>query len=213
MFDTLLKAKDYSKLVPRHGYDKNGKPRIDWINPDKDRDQAKDRKGQQTMFDLEDLEKKHEGADRGYYDEIDDGLYKTQVVPLVEHFTKMNNVLAKRIDSKYQNYIFDRDTKELDISVDYETAKYMRLMKTAPNYAAEYHKEYQESTDSTKRLVNKRKRHMASKMMDMKLGADIQLQSGKKGNLEGFTDNGFPVVRIGNNSHKIFWEEIRFERK
>jgi hypothetical protein len=214
VFDLLQKAvKNYSKLVPRHGFDRNGKPRTDWINPDKDRDEAPDRRGQQTMFDLDSIEKEHDGKSRGYFDDVSDNYHEYAVTPLVSHYEKINPELAKRIKNKYEEYVFDQDTKELDLDVDYETAKHMKLIKDAPEYAKEYQKQYIESTDGTKKLINNRKKQMASKMISLTKGAELPLTGGRTGKMDGFTPNGFPIVKIGNNTQKIFWEEIRYPRK
>jgi hypothetical protein len=209
----LLKARDYSKLVPKHGIDHNGKPYTVWIDPEKDRDQAPDLKGQQSMFDTGG-EQAHPGKHRGYQDTVRDKYDEHVVKPLIDRISEIEPELSKRIQWKYQNYVWDQETKEIDLEIDYETAKYLKLRKDAPDWAEGHRKEYDEVTTAAKRMVNNRKKHMAAKMVPLKKGAELQLTGGRRGVLDGFNQNGFPVVRMKDGKPvEIFFEEIRFPRE
>ncbi len=208
----LLKSKDYSRLVPKHGIDHNGKPYTRWIDPYKHRDQDPQLKGQQALFDLETAEKEHEGKPRGWHDHVEESYHDHVVNPLLDVMEKIDPPIAKRLKWKYDNYIFDHDTKELDLDVDYETAKYLKLKKDAPDYADQHRKEYDSNTLAMKKMINNRKRHMAGKMVNLKKGSELELTGGRKAVLEGFNDNGFPLVKIGGKTDSIFFEEIRYRR-
>jgi bisphosphoglycerate-independent phosphoglycerate mutase (AlkP superfamily) len=114
-------------------------------------------------------------------------------------------VLAKRISAKYKNYQWDRDTKEIDIEMDYEAAWYLQLIRKHPDMMEQYQDEYNTKTDKSVKMLNRRKRAMAK----IEKGSEVKLINGEAGEVAGFTRRGFPIVQIGNDKRPIFYEECR----
>lgn len=188
-------AKDYGKLVEKHGVDVNGKPYTTWVLPE-DAKQA-------SLFHGEDAGKANPKGERGYLDHLDKGTQQHMVKPLVDLMKKTNPELADRLAHKYESYRFDRDTLELDVKHDYEMAWYMKKMKAEPENAQDWQKEYNQKTDSMVRQINNRK--MA--MLKVKKGQQVSYY-GKPAVVSDFSRRGFPVVKTESGEVKALWEEI-----
>ena len=186
------KAKDYGKLVAVKKRDKSGKIVTRWLSPGE--------KGQQELFGKKDQGK--EGAG-GYRAKLQRDLKIHQVKPLIDVVSKLDAGLAKKLAAKYKNYPFDQDTQELDLKLDYETAKYMRKLKAEPGFAKEYQTEFNRMTDRLAKQINNRK----MKMLKIKKGAEVKVD-GKKAVVVGFSKRGYPKVKIGKAEQHVFFEEL-----
>lgn len=197
----LEKAKDYSRLTPEKIRRADGHEATYWVAPE-DRNEGK-LAGQKALFEDRDAGGPAESGDRGYHDHLDRSAEDYQIKPLVGHVSAYDPELARRIESKYKNYQFDRDTKEKDIEVDYQTAWYLKMMKNHPEKADEYKDEYHEKTDKIVAMLNKRK----TAMLKLKPGSKVRV--GKQvGIVAGFSKRGFPVVHAAGTSRPMFYEEL-----
>lgn len=188
-------AKDYSKLVPVKKQDANGKMTTVWVLPEE--------AGQQSLFDEKTGGRASESGSRGYHDAVDKGTEDALVKPLIDKVKEVNPDLADKFAFKYSNYPFDRDTKELDVKVDYETAWYLRKIKEKPEYADEWQSEYNEKVDRLVRQLNNRKKAM----LKVKPGDKVTYR-GKEAFVTAFSKRGFPIVDAGGKEVKAFWEEV-----
>lgn len=195
----ILKSKDYGKLIPEKHTRRDGREVTYWVSPE-DRNRGKN-KGQVDLFSSEDV--KQQNDSRGYFDHLDQGAVDYQIKPLVTKFAMYDPALAKRIESKYQNYKFDRDTREKDIEADFQTAWYLKLMAERPEQADDLQKEYNEKTDRIVSAISTRK----NTMLKLKKGSTVSVGK-RQGVVEGFSKRGFPVVRIGNEARPLLHEEI-----
>ncbi len=189
---SLLKAKDYGKLVAVKKRDKSGKVVTRWLSPGE--------KGQGELFDKKDQGKEGTG---GYRAKLKQGRQTHQIKPLIEIVSKLDAGLAKKLATKYRNYRFDQDTQELDLKMDFETAKYMRKLKAEPKHADDYQAEYNQKTDKLAKQINNRK----LKMLKVKLGNKVKV-NGKEATIVGFSKRGYPKVRIGKAEQYVFFEEL-----
>lgn len=187
----IAKAKDYSRLVPVKKVTADGRERTYWVSPDE--------QGQQSLFDEQTAGGESETGDRGYFDKLDKDLQQYQVEPLVRALGMIDDKLASRMKAKYENYPYDRDTKELDLKVDFLTADYMHKVLKHPEAAAEYQAEYNEATDRMVKIINNRKKAMTK----IKKGSEVQVGE-ERGTVTDFSRRGFPVV----GDEPVFWEEI-----
>jgi hypothetical protein len=195
--EVLEKAKDYSKLVPEKITRADGSIATYWVSPE-DRNEGK-LKGQQNLF--KDDAPKTDG--RGYFDELDKGAEDLQIKPLVSKVAAYDPELAKRLEAKYKNYHFDRDTKEKDIEVDFQTAWCLKRMADRPEEAKDFLEEYHAKTDKMVALLNNRK----NAMLKIKKGTPVRVGH-EKGIVDGFSKRGFPMVRVGTTSRPLFHEEL-----
>jgi len=199
MIGVVKSAKDYGRLMPEKITRADGRVMTYWVSPE-DRNQGK-LKGQKDLFDSESAGKGKE--DRGYFDQIDRDTEVYQVKPLLDRIREFDTVLAKRIEAKYKNYPWDRDTKEKDIELDYETAWYLRLIRKNPDAIHDLGKEYHEKTERLVKTLNSRKAAMSK----LKRGMAIETIGGDNGVFEGYTARGFPVIKTANGSRPMFFEE------
>lgn len=188
-------AKDYSKLVPVKQRDSLGREITVWKLPEEAR--------QANLFSGEDAGAGNEPGKRGYLDHVDENTQKHLVEPLLEAVSQVNPELAGRMQHKYDNYRFDRDTRELDIKSDYEMAWYMKKMAAEPDHKAEWQAEYNQKTDTMIRKINNRK----AAMLKAKKGMQVTYY-GKPAVLADFSRRGFPVLRTQEGDVKAFWEEL-----
>ena len=196
ILEKAVGAKDYSRLIPKKIVDHTGKQTTVWVSPDDDKDQKE-------LFGAGDEGKGNPVGKRGYLDHFDQTLNDSVVKPLVEKVKALDPELAPKFEYKYQNYPFDRDTKELDVKADLETVWYMKKMKENPDYREEYQDEYNEKVSKLVKQINNRKKAMLKKKP-----GDIVKYQGKDAVLTAFSKRGFPVLDQGGKEIKAFWEEI-----
>jgi hypothetical protein len=194
----MTATKDYGKLIPKKIVRADGRIVTYWISPE----QA-DIGKKNSLFELDDTKEIKENT--GYFDQLDRDIETYQIKPLIEKFAAFDEVLAKRISAKYKNYQWDRDTKEIDIEMDYEAAWYLQLIRKHPDMMEQYQDEYNTKTDKSVKMLNRRKRAMAK----IEKGSEVKLINGEAGEVAGFTRRGFPIVQIGNDKRPIFYEECR----
>ena len=194
--EKAVAAKDYGKLIPKKGVDALGRNITHWVLPE----DAK----QQGLFEGEDEGKGNEAGGRGYHDHLDRGTEAHMIQPLVKILSGLDPDMARRMQFKYENYGFDRDTKEKDIEVDYAAAWYMRKIKQDPLHREEYQEEYNKKTDKIVRQINNRK----AAMLKIKKGQRV-LFNGQPAVLADFTERGYPIVRTADGDKKAFWEELK----
>jgi hypothetical protein len=187
--------KDYSRLVEKHGVDKNGKPYSTWVLPEE--------AGQQSLFGESDGGKANNPGNRGYLDHVDEETHKTMVEPLVKTFSAINPDLSKRMKYKYEQYRFDRETKELDLKVDMDIAWYMKKIKAEPEYKKEWQEEFDQKVGRIVSQINNRKMAMAK----IQKGSQVKFR-GQYAVVADFDERRFPIVRTQDGEHKAFWEEI-----
>lgn len=195
LLEKAFGAKDYSKLIPVQQIDSLGRHITVWKLPE----DAK----QKPLF-----EGKDAGADapvgkRGYVDHVDKETQRLMIDPLVKRVQEVNPELAGRMNYKYSNYRYDRDTKELDIQHDYDMAWYMRKMRADPANREAYQKEYEQKTDKTVRQINNRKASMSK----VKKGQQVTYY-GRPATVQDFSRRGYPVIQTERGTTTAFWEEI-----
>jgi len=204
LFDFLRKAvkkKDYGRLIPEKIIRSDGRQETYWVSPE-DRNQG-DLKGQMDLFSQEDAGGA-KGNDRGYFDDLDRGAENYQIKPLIDHVAQSDPHLAKRLEHKYANYRFDRETKESDIELDYEVAWYLTKMKNRPHERAELEAEFHEKNDSATRSINKRK----ATMLHWKKGSRVKAW-GAQTTIIGFSPRGYPIVDMGGGKKRTaMFEEL-----
>lgn len=193
-------GKNWGQLIPERRTNSLGRTVTYWVSPEQ-RNQGK-MKGQQNLFDDEELAEQ-EAPETDYYQQWDKDTDEFQVKPLVEKFNQYDKNLAKRMEEKYKVYQWDRETRDLDIKLDYETLDYMRKAKNEPDFAKEYQDEYNERTDRTCKMLNNRKLAMAR----LKVGSPVKW-NGRSGKITGFSRRGFPNVDFNGVTRTCFVEEI-----
>lgn len=188
-------AKDYSKLIPVKQRDSLGRDITVWKLPE----DAK----QKQLFSGADAGQDAPVGKRGYVDHLDQATQKHMVEPLLKLLNDVDENLASRMTYKYQNYKFDRDTRELDIASDYDIAWYMKKIKADPENKSAWMAEYRQKTDKTVRKLNIRKAAM------LKIKKEQQVSYyGKQAIITGFTRRGFPIVSTASGSYTALWEEL-----
>jgi len=197
----IAKSKEYGRLVPEKITRVDGRSTTYWVSPE-DRNEGH-LKGQADLFTGDSAGGPSKNDDRGYFDHLDRGVDDYQIKPLIGHVETYDPELAKRIEAKYKNYQFDRDTKEEDIEVDYQTAWYLKKMKDNPQDSVDYQREYHEKTDKAVVTLNNRK----TAMLKLKKGSRVRVGQ-RNGVVEGFSRRGFPLVRTGNTVQPVFYEEL-----
>lgn len=193
--EKALTAKDYSRLVPVKKQDSTGKMTTYWVLPD----DAK----QQNLFDSETGGKESISGSRGYHDHVDQGINDAVVKPLIDKVRELDPELATKFEYKYQNYPWDRDTKELDVKADLDTVWYLKKFKDNPDYREEWQEEYNEKMDRTIKQINNRKKAMLKKKP-----GDVVKYRGKDAVITEFSKRGFPILDIGGKKEHAFWEEV-----
>lgn len=190
----------WGNLIPERKMNSAGRMVTYWVSPE-DRNQGK-MKGQQNLFGDDELKEQDEPED-SYYSKNDRDTEDYQIKPLVEKFKQYNPKLAERMAEKYKVYQWDRETRDLDLKLDFETLDYMRKAKNEPDYAKEYQEEYNEKTDRTAKMLNNRKLAMAR----LKVGSPVKW-NGHSGKITGFSRRGYPNVDFGGTTRTCFVEEI-----
>lgn len=193
--EKAVAAKDYSKLIPKKITDSTGRQTTVWVKPEE--------AGQQALFGSEDEGKGNAIGNRGYHDHYDKSVEDAVIKPLIDKVKEYEPDLAPKFAFKYQNYPFDRDTKDLDVKADLETVWYMKKMKENPDYREEYQDEYNEKVSKLVKQINNRKKAMLKKKP-----GDVVSYHGKDAVLTAFSKRGFPVLDQGGKEIKAFWEEI-----
>jgi len=196
MIEKAFAAKDYSKLIPVKQTDSLGREITVWKLPVDGT--------QKDLFSGEDAGQGNAHGKRGYHDSLDEQTQRLMVDPLVEAMQEINPDLAARLKHKYDNYQFDRDTRELDIKHDYEMAWYMKKMQTEPEYKKEWQEEYNQKTDNMVRQINNRK----LAMLKIKKGQQVTY-NGQLAVVADFSRRGFPVIRTPEGDVKALWEEVK----
>lgn len=110
-------------LIPERKMNSAGRMVTYWVNPE-DRNRGK-MKGQQNLFGDDEL-KEQEEPEGSYYSKNDSDTEDYQVKPLVEKFRQYNPKLAERMAEKYKVYQWDRETRDLDLKLDFETLDYAK---------------------------------------------------------------------------------------
>lgn len=190
----------WGNLIPERKMNSAGRMVTYWVSPE-DRNKGK-MKGQQNLFGDDELKEQDEPED-SYYSKNDRDTEDYQIKPLVEKFKQYNPKLAERMAEKYKVYQWDRETRDLDLKLDFETLDYMRKAKNEPDYAKEYQEEYNEKTDWTAKMLNNRKLAMAR----LKVGSSVKW-NGHSGKITGFSRRGYPNVDFGGTTRTCFVEEI-----
>lgn len=193
-------GRNWGQLIPVKKINAAGRMVTYWVSPE-DRNQGK-MKGQQNLFDDEEIAEQ-EAPEDDYYQQWDKDTDEYQIKPLIQKFWQYDKNLAKRMEEKYKGYQWDRETRDLDIKLDYETLDYMRKSKNEPNFAKEWQDEYNEKTDRTAKMLNNRKLSMAR----LRVGSKVTY-NGHSGKIAGFSRRGFPNVDFGGTTRTCFVEEI-----
>ena len=193
-------SKNWGQLIPQRKMNSLGRMVTYWVSPE-DRNKGK-MQGQQNLFGDDELEEQ-ENNEEGYYSHLDKDTDEYLVKPLISKFAQYDKELAKRMEEKYKVYQWDRDTRDMDIKMDYETLDYLKKAKNEPDYAKEWQEEYNEKTDRTAKILNNRKLAMAR----LKLGSPVTW-NGRNGKITGFSRRGFPNVDFGGTVRTCFVEEI-----
>lgn len=192
-------GRNWGQLIPVRKMNAAGRMVTYWESPE-DRNEGK-MKGAQNLFDIDELDAP--ASDNDYYGQWDKDAEEYQIKPLIMKFSEYNPALAKRMEEKYKGYQWDRETRDLDIKLDYETLDYMRRAKNEPDYAKEWQEEYNEKTDRTCKMLNNRKLAMAR----LKVGSKVSY-NGKPGKITGFSKRGYPNVDFNGVVRTCFVEEI-----
>ena len=193
-------AKNWGQLIPQRKMNSLGRMVTYWVSPE-DRNKGK-MQGQQNLFGDDELEEQ-ENNEEGYYSHLDKDTDEYLVKPLISKFAQYDKELAKRMEEKYKVYQWDRDTRDMDIKMDYETLDYLKKAKNEPDYAKKWQEEYNEKTDRTTKILNNRKLAMAR----LKLGSPVTW-NGRSGKITGFSRRGFPNVDFDGTVRTCFVEEI-----
>ena len=193
-------SKNWGQLIPQRKMNSLGRMVTYWVSPE-DRNKGK-MQGQQNHFGDDELEEQ-QNNEEGYYSHLDKDTDEYLVKPLISKFAQYDKELAKRMEEKYKVYQWDRDTRDMDIKMDYETLDYLKKAKNEPDYAKEWQEEYNEKTDRTAKILNNRKLAMAR----LKLGSPVTW-NGRNGKITGFSRRGFPNVDFGGTVRTCFVEEI-----
>ena len=193
-------AKKWGQLVPERKMNSLGRMVTYWVSPE-DRNKGK-MQGQQNLFGDDELAEQ-ESNEEGYYSHLDNDTDEYLIKPLISKFAQYDKELAKRMEEKHKVYQWDRDTRDMDIKMDYETLDYLKKAKNDPDYAKEWQEEYNEKTDRTAKILNNRKLAMAR----LKLGSPVTW-NGRSGKITGFSRRGFPNVDFGGTVRTCFVEEI-----
>ena len=192
-------GRNWGQLIPVKKMNAAGRMVTYWESPE-DRNEGK-MKGAQNLFDIDEYDKP--ASDTDYYGQMDKDVESYQIKPLIMKFNEFNPALAKRMEEKYKAYQWDRETRDLDLKLDFDTLDYMRKAKNEPDFAKEWQEEYNEKTDRTCKMLNHRKLAMAR----LRVGSRVTY-NGHSGKITGFSRRGFPNVDFGGTVKTCFVEEI-----
>ena len=192
-------GKNWGQLIPVKKMNAAGKMITYWEGPE-DRNEGK-MKGARNLFDIEEYDKP--ASDTDYYGQMDKDVEMYMIKPLITKFNEFNPALAKRMEEKYKGYQWDRETRDLDLKLDFDTLDYMRKANNEPDFAEEWQEEYNEKTDRMCKMLNNRKLAMAR----LKVGSKVTY-NGHSGKITGFSRRGFPNVDFGGTVKTCFVEEI-----
>jgi len=205
--ELIEKANNYGRKIPVKKTTSDGRQITYWINPE-DLNQGK-MKGQQNLFDDEEMNKldNQQAGEDDYYNNWDAETYELRIKPLVREMDKLNKQfpgLANRIEQKYANYSWDRDTRDLDIELDFDTLEFMKKSTSDPENRDYYQQEFDEKTQRLCKKLNNRKKEMAR----LKVNSPVTFR-GEKAKLLSFNDRGYPVIQLQNGEKKrCFIDEI-----
>jgi hypothetical protein len=188
-------AKDYGRLVPVQKVRSDGRRMTYWTLPE-DAKQAQ-------MFDADSSGKESGHGGTGYFDHVVDGTDEYRVKPLLREIEKYNKDLAPKFQYKYENYVWDRDTRDMDLKIDERFLYYAQRKKMYPSEADEWEAEFEAKVGDMVRQVNNRKRSM----IRAKVGMQVKFR-GVDGAISGFSRRGFPVVKTDQGTYDAFWEEV-----
>lgn len=198
MGETLEKAwaaKDYGRLVPVQKVRSDGRRMTYWTLPE----DAK----QGQMFDGETGGKESASGSRGYQDAVVEQSLEYKVRPLVKEISAINKEMAGKFKFKYENYVFDQDTMDLDMKADLNVAYYMKKLKQYPSERKDWIEEYRRTNDLLVSQINNRKRSM----LRAKVGQPVRYRD-TEAKITGFTERGFPIVKTPQGTFNAFWEEV-----
>lgn len=200
----IEKANSYGRKIPIKKMTSDGRQITYWVSPE-DLNQGK-MKGQQNLFDDDELADQDEGED-SYYSNWDKETYELRIKPLIREMEKVNEIipgLSKRINQKYGEYNWDRETRDLDIQLDFDTLEYMKKVKQDPENKEYYYETYLEKTDKAVKKLNNRKAAMAR----IKKNSKVKFK-GQNAKVTGFSERGFPIIQLPDGkTQKCFVDEI-----
>lgn len=192
-------AKNYGNLIPVKKQTSDGRFITYWRSPE-DMGHGKS-EGQLDLFAEKDDSKV--GDRDGYFSHLDKDTEEYRIKPLVSKLQKLDSALSDRMEKKYREYPWDRDTRDLDLKLDEDTAYYLGRCKKHPEYMADWQEEYNEQTDRVAKMLNSRKLAMAR----LKKGSTVNL-AGKPGKIVDFSRRGYPIVESEGEQKTCFVEEI-----
>ncbi len=199
--DVIEKANGYGNKIPVKKETADGRMITYWLSPE-DLNAGKNR-GQQNLFDIDDSQK---ASNNDYFANWDKQTYASQIKPLISKMKEVEDDykgLSARIENKYANYKWDRDTRDLDIQLDYDTLAYMNRCKLHPEHKQEYYKDYLQETDRNCKKLNNRKLAMAR----LKVGSEV-IYNGEKTTIKSISKRGYPVISTKNGDKTCFVDEI-----
>lgn len=201
LWNIIQKAgNNWGNKIPIKKETSDGRMITYWVSPE-DLNQGK-MKGQQNLFGDEEMNQGPEPED-SYYSKLDKDTENVKVKPLISKIAAVDPLLAKRIVKKYENYSFGRETRDLDIDIDFELAYSIQMMKNHPDMADLYKEEFIAVTQKKIKMLNNRKMAMAR----LKKGSEVVYQ-GKPTKIVSINDRGFPIIEVDGEKRKVFVDEI-----
>ena len=192
-------GKNWGRLIPVRKMNAAGKMVTYWESPES-RGEGKGRWAR-DLFDVSEYDTP--ASDTDYYGRLDHDTEDYLIKPLVNKFNEVDPAHSKRFEAKYKDYPWDRETRELDIKLDYDVLDFMRKSKKSPEHQAELQQEFNEKTDRICKMLNNRKLAMAR----LKVGSKVSY-NGKPGKITGFSKRGYPNVDFNGVVRTCFVEEI-----
>lgn len=205
--DLIEKANNYGRKIPIKKMTADGRQITYWINPE-DLNQGK-MKGQQNLFDDEEMNRldNQQAGEDDYYNNWDSETYELRIKPLVREMEKVEKNfpgLSKRINQKYASYTWDRDTRDLDIELDFDTLEFLKKSTSDPENKDYYQQEFNEKTQRLCKKLNNRKREMAR----LKVNSPVTFK-GEAAKIVSFNDRGYPVIQLKSGKKvRCFVDEI-----
>lgn len=191
---------EWGRKIPIKKMTSDGRLITYWVSPE-DLNQGK-LKGQQDLFGSDEMDQEPESED-SYYSKLDKDTELYQIKPLLVKFEETNPALAKRIAEKYTDYKWGRETREIDIKLDYETTWFYKMAKNHPDQKDLYYKDFLESTQKMARQLNNRKLAMAR----LKVGSKVKY-NGQETKIKALSDRGYPVITVDGEEKKVMVDEI-----
>lgn len=188
-------AKDYGRLIPVQKTTADGKRRTYWMLPEDAR--------QKPLFDGDTEGKEAADGKTGYFDHVADNTHEYQVKPLLKLVERLNPSLGPKFQYKYDNYVWDRETRDLDIKVDELFVDY--TLRRARNQGEKdlWDAEFEEKVVPKIKMLNNRKQSM----LRAKVGMRVKFR-GVDAEISGTSRRGFPVVKTAQGTYDAFWEEV-----